>query len=255
MATKKKVVSEEATSELTTETEEPQAEVEETKEETQETKPTETRAQTPEEIEWSKLSGDAQDRFKRVIQERNALREQVENSFAPPPPPPSYQSPLTEVTGEITPEQQEAIDTLRKFGVVTKKDLEEIETKTQEEMLLNTEYSRLETLHSGDDGLPRFDRTIIEEHMRETGIYNPEKAYDDLYRDELFDHKYKSSLKSEEPEEEPVYRERPSSSVGAKTQPLTVDSIRERLQQPDGMVWWEKNRDKILPLMKDLTTQ
>lgn len=45
------------------------------------------------------------------------------------------------------------------------------------------------------EGLPKFDEEEVIEHMKETGIRNPEKAYKDLYEDEWFDHKVKQTKK------------------------------------------------------------
>ena len=44
--------------------------------------------------------------------------------------------------------------------------------------------------------LPKFDEGEIIQHMQETGIRNPEKAYKDLYEDEWFDYKVKQAKKS-----------------------------------------------------------
>jgi hypothetical protein len=217
--------------------------------------------QTPEELEWNKLRGrTAKDRIRELIKERDEWKAR---SQVPPPvqqvvvPPVSVHNQFQ--TGQrLTPEQELAIENLRKFGVWTKKDQAEFERKQQmqlasrqqqveDEVLIETEYARLEAVHSGSDGLPAFDRGLIEEHMKATGVYNPEKAYEDLYRDELFD----SWAKGQSGGKSGVYSERPK-SVTSQTEPLTLDGLRERLRQPDGQAWWEKNRDRLLPQVGEL---
>jgi hypothetical protein len=220
---------------------------------------------TPEELEFNKLSGSAQERFKKILlknkelaMQNEELASRIQSVQQPIAPPVTAPEPVAE-PNNLTADQEQAIENLRKFGVWTKKDQQELEKKQKEDMetqqrelqdniLIETEYSRLETVHNGSDGLPRFDRDAIEEYMRETGVYNPEKAYDDLYRDEIFD----KWAKGQSGNESPVYSERPSVSVGSSTEPLSMEGLRERLRQPDGKEWWEKNRDRLLPVIGEL---
>jgi len=208
------------------------------------------KTQTPEEMEWSKLRGSAQERFRQLIKERNEYREKAVNPMVVAPVVPqtmdagSYQYPQSNGEIEMTPEQREAIENLRKFGIVTKDDLQAI----KDQSVLDNEYARLEAMYSGVRGEPMFDRVEVEDHMRKTGIYNPEKAFEDLYRDELYDQRAKGSA----PDSREPYSARPSASTASRTEPLTIDNLRERLRQPDGQVWWDKNRERILPLMSQL---
>jgi len=206
---------------------------------------------TPEEIEWSRLKGNTQDRIRELIKERNTFREQAEIRAQVPLQPINYAQPVSpaEQVGstQMTAEQHQAIDNLRKFGIITKDDLQEM----QDQLVLDNEYARLELIHDGANGAPRFDRVEVEDYMRKTGIYNPEKAYDDMYRDEMFDLRMKhGGRKTEEP-----YSERPTGFTAAHTEPLTLEGVKSRLAQPDGKVWWEKNRERILPLMGELLGQ
>lgn len=220
---------------------------------------------SPEELEFSKLSGSAQERFKAILRKNRELNETAQKAVEmaqelqrqrlaeQETPPAQEERPAT------TTEQELAIENLRKFGVWTKKDQEEQEARwkaeqeekqreLQDSMLIETEYSRLENKHNGSDGLPRFDREIVEAHMQESGVYNPEKAYEDLYRDEMFDQwaKQQSGGSSQ------VYTEKPRTSVGTTTEPLSLDGLRERLRQSDGKEWWDKNRERLLPLLGEL---
>lgn len=213
---------------------------------------------TPEELEFRKLKGSSQERFSSLLGQRNQALAEKESAVnrvnelearnkllegqtltSPAPETPAF-------TGQMTPEQQQAVENLRKFGIVTQGDLQAL----QDQLILDAEYQRLETMYGGKGGGPSFDRVEIEEYMKTTGIYNPQKAFEDLYREELFDLRKKSEER-EEPSRQ-VYTEKPSGSGMGKTEPLTVDSLRERLSRPDGMQWWDKNRERILPLMGQL---
>ena len=217
---------------------------------------------TPEELEWEKLGGGSQDRFRQLIRERNQLKYQLEHTTQPLPTPSPQIQPAAPAEGseQMTPEEAIAIENLRtKYGFWTKKDQEEFERKqsealesnrqeTQDKVLIETEYARLGAIHNGSDGLPPFDQALIEEHMTATGIFNPEKAYEDLYRDEIFD----QYAKQHGGGTTQTFSEKPH-SVTAGTEPLTIDGLRERLRQPDGREWWEKNRDRLLPMVGELS--
>lgn len=218
---------------------------------------------TPEELEWNKLGGGTQERVRQLIRERNELRNTVQNLQTVQQPTPQQvqvaPSVQNQIPGQLTPEQELAIENLRKFGVWTKKDQEEYDRKLrsqeadrlqeiEDNTLIETEYARLEAIHNGSDGLPAFDRALIEEHMKATGVYNPEKAYEDLYRDEIFDAWAKGQDGGKAPS---TFSEKPRSST-TQTEPLTLDGLRERLRQPDGKEWWEKNRERLLPQVGEL---
>lgn len=202
---------------------------------------------SPEEMEWDKLKGSTQDRIRELIKERNDLRQSLTKTpqFAPQPQT-QYPVAPTQSDVQMTPEQQAAVQNLRKFGIVTRDDIQTL----QDQLVLDNEYARLEGLYSGSDGEPRFDRVEIEDHMKRTGIYNPEKAYQDLYREELYDAQHKQQSTGSR-----SYSEKPRGSVGASTEPVTIDSIKARLSQPDGREWWEKNRERLLPMLGELMGQ
>ena len=224
---------------------------------------------TTEELEWSKLKGSSQERFRSILQERNQLRSLAEQkgtqSDVPPPPVPEYSR---KSDNQITEEQQDAINKLRtKYGIVTNEDVEDKISqerevlmgslkRMQEDMVLENEYSRLETTYDGDDGRPVFDKTEIEDHMGKSGIYNPEKAYKDLYEDELFEWKTENAGKKtrRKSDDGRAYSEKPTAQTASKSEPLTANSLRERLAKPDGREWWDKNRERLLPQIGDLTS-
>lgn len=204
-----------------------------------------------EEQEWSSLKGTTQDRVRQVVQEKNEykaklssmeeklkeLEGKISTATTTVPPAPT-------VDGELSPEQQKAIATLEKFGIVTEKKLQAY----KDSILIENTYKELEGKYSGEDGKPAFNRSAIEKHMQSTGIYNPEKAYEDLYKEELFDLKMKERTSGGQ-----SYTARPSGVGGQRGgEQLTAKSLAERLRKPDGRQWWEKNRNKILPVVGEL---
>lgn len=227
---------------------------------------------SPEELEWTKLKGNTQARFRTLLRERNELRRQVEDTSTQqpvyqPPPPPTMQPQYPVTQQGMTEQQLEAVNRLRnKYGFITQEDLDKMRLEDREsyknlvqeirdDIILDNEYQRLEQGYNGNDGRPAFDRTEIEDHMKRTGIYNPEKAYLDLYAEELFDWKVeKMGGKTEEKPDQP-YTAKPTSATATKTEPMSIDSIRERIRQPDGREWYEKNRDKLLPQLASLMPQ
>ena len=203
-------------------------------EETNETKTNESESE--EEKEWSNLSGKAQERFRQAIREKNEARsrlteleKQVEDL---------RRRPASE--SALNTDEEAAIKMLRELGVVTrneavtKEDLQAI----QDRMTLDREHDRLEEKYKGDNGRPAYIKEEIEEYARKKGIYNLEAAYRDMFFDELID------FGKEDKTKKATYSERPKSAP--KEQPLSAESITERLKRPDGREWWEKNRDKIL---------
>lgn len=201
--------------------------------------------------DWKSLSGKAQDRFKQIMKQKNeALRERQElereldqlrrqRETAPTPP-------VQPSNGDLTPEEQAAVNRLKQIGTFATK--EEIEQRVQEiteriqaerdREILDRTHSSLEDKFSGEDGLPAYDRSEIEDHMRKSGIYNPEAAYRDLYFDEIIEAKSKKTTKKE------PYSERTKSRIPS-SQPWTPETLAERLRKPDGRAFYKKNRDKI----------
>jgi hypothetical protein len=77
----------------------------------------------------------------------------------------------------------------KKLGLVTVDDIDSYVsqklTSFQQATEMLDECRGLEKEYSGDDGKPKFDTGEVLEHMKETGIKNPLKAYKDLYEEQL----------------------------------------------------------------------
>lgn len=233
-------------------------------------------------LEWEKLTGDSQDRFKSLLQERNQYKdvagqlyqelEALKNLATTPSPASMAPAPETQPTvpqgapGErqLTAEEMAAIEVLRQYGMLTKQDQEQILARQElteakmgqalqaikDEIVIDNAHTRLEEKYSGKNGEPKYDRELIEEHMKKSAIWDPDKAYQDMYKDELFDLRLRNQKR-------PVgyMTEKPSGSTASRTEPLTLENVRARLQQPDGREWWERNRERILPTLGSLLNQ
>jgi hypothetical protein len=186
-----------------------------------------------EEVEFSSLRGSTQDRIRDLIKEREEWKRKAQEKETV-----KVEPNIIEGKKTFTPEQSTAIEKLRSFGIVTKEDLQAV----KDQMVLDSEYSRLETAYGGQDGRPKFDRMEVEDYMRKSGIYNPEKAYKDMYEEELFDWRVKNMSRKKTPN----FSSKPQSQSTFREEPMSVESIRERLKTSEGREWYEKNRDKIL---------
>lgn len=97
---------------------------------------------------------------------------------------------------------QQARMQAKKLGLVT---IDDINTYVEQRIgvinratELNKECDDLEKEFNGKDGRPKFDREQVYEHMKETGIRTPMKAYKDLYEEQLDkwkENKFKESKK------------------------------------------------------------
>lgn len=190
---------------------------------------------------WDSLAGKTQDRIVKLIRENKALKEETARSRSQP----ENNTLPVQATATSETEVKEAITKLREFGVVTTDDLNAL----QDRMFLDREHENLEKKYDGSDNRPKYVREEVEQYARESHIGNLGAAYKDMYWDELLD----AELKKRGPKKSKTYTEKPTSSVKIGEKPLTVESLRERLRQPDGGEWWIKNRAKIEPLLPKLS--
>lgn len=149
---------------------------------------------------------------------------------------------------EMTPEMQKAADQIASLGFPNEDALNKKLQQLEDRLLLDTEHGRLETKFDGSDGRPKYDKREIEKFMRERAVYNPEIAYEQLYKKELLDFEIKQAQK-----EKPATpdSQSPSGEGGERdTGSLTREIIREKMTSPEWKSFYDKNRDKILTLMQ-----
>lgn len=191
--------------------------------------------QTQEEVEFNSLKGSTQDRIKRIIREKNeALRIAEEarssrTSFTPPPPP-AYTPPDVET----------AVSKLDQVGIATKKHVEDVVSQSLGNLRFQMELDRLEGRFDGSDGKPKFVRDEYFDFTNrhpEYKNYLPEDVYEKMYKEELSDLGV--------PQAKKVSPTLKPTKVGVGEEPLSPELIEERLKEPDGRQWYERNLEKI----------
>lgn len=190
--------------------------------------------------------GRAAQRIGELIRENKSLRAQMEGTdtdtgdkpLAPETP------PLKPLTAD-TPEYARAKDFLKSLGFAPTDEIKEtVKSEIQDmeaRMILDSEKSRLERTFDGSDGRPKYDHEKVMQHARATGIYNPEAAYENLFKAELMDWAIKNSQNTGS-----TFTEKPTSSAAPETGQLTRESLARILATPEGKKWYAANRDKVL---------
>lgn len=193
------------------------------------------------EVAWEKLSGTTQSRVRELVNRAKTAEEKATGPL-------TNTNIADDTSKEETPSQtevKEAIDKLRGYGVVTTDDLDALKGR----FFLDGEHRRLEGKYDGSDGLPKYDSVVAEDYARTHNFGgNLEAAHREMFHDEILD----AEVKNRKPARD-TYTEKPTASVRVGEKPLTVDSLRERLRQPDGVTWWQKNKEKIEPLLEKLS--
>lgn len=127
-------------------------------------------------------------------------------------------------------EVERAYSTLKNRGMVTKDDLVQVVTRIQWDRM----HDKNETdVNRRGSKLPHYDRDEVEAHARKKNIPDPLAAYRDLYFDEIMDSQRRSSTNA-------VTSQKPSKPNQESSQPLDVDSFREKLSGPDGRKFYEE---------------
>lgn len=134
-------------------------------------------------------------------------------------------APYLQKKGFMTAQQKEDEDRANKYA----EDLKSLSKK-----------------YNGSDGRPTFDPTDVANYAKANGIFNLEAAYRDMHWKELVDWEKKRDTTDD------VETEKPNSSnqnkPGERVK-LTSEFLKERLAEPDGKEWYDKNRDKIIAAM------
>lgn len=191
--------------------------------------------QTEEEIEFNKLSGSTQERIKKLIrdkQEAEARAYQQAPSYVPPAP------------NTLAPDQKQAIDTLRQFGITTKDDVKEEVNQGLNQIKWELKNQTLESKYSGSDGTPKYDREEVEDYMRshpQYQYYDPE----DVFKYKMFPDEFSAAGTQQAPS-----RQKTSSLKPVKSNPQVnafsdIDTLQRRLAEPDGDEYYEAHKDEI----------
>ncbi len=197
--------------------------------------------QTQEEVEFNSLKGPTQARIKKLIQERNEWMGKAQQPVIPPPPPVYAQNP---------PDVQDAVQKLRGVGMATQDDVKSEVLNTINQFRFGLELDKLEGRYSGEDGRPKFDRDEYSDYVSrhpEYRDYLPEDVYQKMYREELMDWEVNQGTPTKQ-----TTRPLKPTRTTSKEEPMTIESIQQRLKAPDGRQWYEANIDKINAVVQEM---
>jgi hypothetical protein len=185
---------------------------------------------------------DAEARINQLLSKVKDLEEklgEVSQSKTPAPVPGQR---------ELTPEMQKAAEQIANLGFPNEDAVNKKIQSLEDRILLDTEHGRLESRYDGSDGRPKYVRTEVEKFMRNKAVYNPEIAYENLYKKELLDFEIKQAQKNKPATPS---SQSPSGSGAQKGDGvLTREIIREKMTTPEWREFYAKNRDNILTLMQ-----
>lgn len=194
------------------------------------------------------LGGRAAQRIGELIQKNKALQRQLAGEGEEETE--VTTTPETQTVAQDTPEYQRAKDFLKNLGFTGQEDVSKVvkdEIKNLEaRMILDSEKIRLESKYDGSDGRPSYDHEKVMKHARDTGIYNPEAAYEHLFKPELLDWAIKQAQKAGSP----TFTERPTSSTTGEPGQLDRESLARILSSPEGRKWYDENRTKVLSALQ-----
>lgn len=194
---------------------------------------------SPEEVEFNALKGPTQDRIKSILRERDVWKQKAETSvgsYQPQLPPPPPQAP------DVTT----AVNKLSEIGMAPK---DYVDQKVQQgigSLIYQFELEKLGTRYDGSNGLPAFSKEEYEDYVArhpQFRTYQPEDVYNKMYADEIYDWKTSHSGRSTTGQTT-ASTLRPTRTT-VREEVWTPDYIEQRLKEPDGPQWYDKNRDKI----------
>jgi hypothetical protein len=124
---------------------------------------------------------------------------------------------------------QQARMQAKKLGLITVDDIDSYVTQKITSIQQATEIlddcRKLEGEYSGEDGRPKFDTEEVLNHMKETGIRSPVKAYKDKYEDQLDKWKESQLLGAKK---KSIYTE---DGLGGNHEPSDVKLTRDNLEE------------------------
>lgn len=199
-----------------------------------------------EKVTFDKLTGSAQDRFRKIYQDRQNKIAEAEKwkQLAMQNQPVQQQT----TNGQPNPEVQDAIQKLDSAGIATK---EFVQKQVQDILAQKTYYdelSKLEGQINGSDGRPAFTREeyfdYVDRHPQYKN-YLPIDVYAKMYPEELRD--WQETHKSETQVRKSSAL-RPTRTASRENEELTVDEIEAKLKslpEPQRSEWYLANQAKI----------
>lgn len=218
-----------------------------------ETSPTQPLSE--EETTWNNLSGKSQERFSEAIKLRKDAEEKARLLQAQL----DYLSTQQVTTPTSKPntgndaEIRQAISKLREHGIPTFEDVKSYVDQSYANIWENNEHNRLTSKYASLKDYPAYDRDQVADYARSHGFGgNFEAAYREMYFDELADLRGRQISVPK-----PPTTTRPSASTTNRDEPMTVDTVREKLTGPQGRKWYEeqmkKNPEEFQALISQLS--
>lgn len=202
-----------------------------------------TQPQSEEEVAWNNLSGKSQDRFRKMIEERDRVKEELDRlqNLRAEQAQKDYQA-------VSTPDQevQQAIYRLRQGGMATQEDVQTIANQIRKDQI----HSKLELKYSGGK-LPEYDKVVVEDYAKRHGFGdNYEAAFKDMYFDEFVDQERRRRRTTSPTSAKPT--------ASTKEEPMTVDKMRQMFREdPQGAYTKLVSKDPRAfdKLLKELSTE
>lgn len=206
----------------------------------------ESPSQSEEEIvSEEKKPSAAEERINQLVGKIKEFEEKLEATKQQPVMPVSTDS-------SVTPEMQKAVDYLKSLKFVREEDvekrIEEQVGRLQSRFALDSEHIKLANTYNGSDGRPKYNQEEVEKFMREKAIYDPNIAYEQLHKTELFDWQMKQV--EEQSKKQPYVEKKGSTTATREENTITREQIAEWMKTPEGRLKYEKNRTKILSLVQ-----
>lgn len=207
------------------------------------------KSKSEDELAWDSLKGNTQERIRELIHERDEWKSKAARKAQ------EDLDYLNKSTPTPTPSDDDevgrAIRQLNQRGIPTRDEMKAELTNIVTRLETDRNHDRLETKFDGRNGLPKYDRVVVEDYARKKGIYNLESAFRDMYFDEFVDY-----AKKQKPSPSTIPGERPSASQPKET--TTLESLRQQLRGPNARKVYEKlakDPAKLDALLRQLTSE
>ena len=191
--------------------------------------------QSPEEVDFNKLSGSAQDRFKKAWKRTKELEDENSRlktqSFTPAPFNPN---------AGMTTEARQAVEQLAGYGIATDEKVDRKVDAKFNQIRWDLKMDRLENKFSGDKGEPKFVREEVESWMSDHSKGDPNISYydpEDVFKYKMFPDEF-SNLNVERQTTKTGRSStlRPT-RANVQQEAMTPEYIEARLKRSDGKQW------------------
>lgn len=204
--------------------------------------------QTPEEIEFNKLSGSAQERIRKLVQRAREAEEKSQNTFSPPPPPPGF------ANLQRNPEVDDAVRKLSEVGIATDEKVDKKLSEGLNQMRWEYEQKRLESRYDGSKGEPQYVQEEVEDYIRKHPQYNAYAA-EDVFRFKMFPDEFTNlELNKRSSKTGQTSTLRPTKGVQGGDQ-NSIESLMDRIdpqKHSDALQYYDEHLNEINDAIKSM---